>query len=510
MNTRYGGFLDDVESFDAAYFGVSPREALRMDPQHRLLLETTVHALEHAHQPLDQLQDADVGVFIGLSGNDYLDVLRRSGDGDLLDGWLATGNALSIAAGRLSHVFGFRGPCLAIDTACSSSLAAVHLACQHLREGKTGLAIAGGVGLILSPGVTVSLTKARAMAPDGRCKTFDAAANGYPRSEGCGLVVLKRLRDAVAAGDRVLAVVRGSAMNHDGHSSGVTVPNGAAQTSLLRDALAVSNVRPEDVDYVEAHGTGTPLGDPIELQAMGDAYGAGRSPENPLRVGSVKTNLGHTEAAAGVAGLIKTVLAMQHEQIPQHLHFRQPNPFIPWDQLPIEVASEGAPWPAGGGRRVAGVSSFGFSGTNVHLLVEEPPVARQEARSEVVDAARMLCVAGKSDSAARERARQIAAELRSRPDVVDDLCFTAHVGLAHYAHRHARVGRSAGELARALDAIADAPASDEAATTRRTPRPAFRVRRPVGLRPTVASAVGRSLRRHACCDRGMRLGARRP
>lgn len=475
MNTRYGGFLDDVEQFDAAYFGVSPREALRMDPQHRLLLETTVHALEHAHQPLDGLFDQDVGVFVGLSGNDYLDVLRRGGDGDLLDGWLATGNALSIAAGRLSHVFGFRGPCLAIDTACSSSLAAVHLACDHLRAGKTSLAIAGGVGLILSPGVTVSLTKARAMAPDGRCKTFDAAANGYTRSEGCGLVVLKRMSDALADGDRILAVIRGSAMNHDGHGSGVTVPNGAAQTSLLRDALAAANTTPAEVDYLEAHGTGTPLGDPIELQAIGAAYGPGHTAEAPLRIGSVKTNLGHTEAAAGVAGLIKTVLAMQHEEIPQHLHFRQPNPFVPWDQLPVQVARERTAWPATGRPRIAGVSSFGFSGTNVHLVVEAAPNDDAQAPSTPKNAPRLLCLSGKTTAAVRKAAGRAAELLRDDPSVIDDLAFSAHRGRTHHAQRRAFCGDTPAALLAALEAATrDEGAGDvEPTSPRRSPRPVF-------------------------------------
>lgn len=464
MNTRYGGFIDGVDEFDANYFGISPREAVRMDPQHRMLLETVVHALEHANHGVRELAGSDTGVFIGLSGNDYLGVLRAAEDPALVDGWLATGNALSIAAGRLSHYFDFNGPCMAVDTACSSSLLAVHLACEALISGKTSLALAGGVGLILGPEVTISLTKAHAMAPDGRCKTFDASANGYVRSEGCGIIVLKRLDDAVAAGDRILGIVRATAMNHDGHSSGVTVPNGAAQTRLLQSAVAAAGIAPDAVDYVEAHGTGTPLGDPIELQAVGKVYGSGRTADRPLRVGSVKTNIGHTEAAAGVAGLMKCLLALGHRQVPPHLHFRQPNPFIPWSELPVEIPRTCLPWPTTGRPRIAAVSSFGFSGTNVHAVVEEGPAFTERKGSAQAGGPHLLCLSGKSDDALREQARRIA-ELLARDGVsTADLCYTANAGRSHYDHRLTIQGDTAAQLRSALESYA----RNESSTSTRT------------------------------------------
>ena len=259
---------------------------------------------------------------------------------------------------------------MAVDTACSSSLVAVHLACQSLRSGESDLALAGGVNLLLLPGDDVALSRARMLSPDGRCKTFDAAADGYVRGEGCGMVVLRRLSDALGAGDEVLAVIRGSAVNQDGRSSGLTVPNGRAQEAVVRRALEVAGVDPADVGYVEAHGTGTPLGDPIELRALGRVLGPGRRPDCPLVVGSVKTNIGHLEAAAGIAGLIKAVLAVHHGRIPAHLNFTDPNPHVPWDELPVVIPTEAMAWP---GRRVAGVSSFGFSGTNAHVVLEAAP-----------------------------------------------------------------------------------------------------------------------------------------
>ncbi|MBN1854430.1 MAG: SDR family NAD(P)-dependent oxidoreductase, partial [Pirellulales bacterium] len=382
MNTRWGGFIDHVDCFDAAFFGISPREALSMDPQHRILLETSYEALENSQLDAKRLSGSRTGIFIGISGNDYLAVMRRSNNPNLIDGYLATGNTLSIAAGRIAHVLGFQGPCLAIDTACSSSLVAVHLACESLRSGESETALAGGVNLILTPDINVALSKARVISPEGRCKTFDALADGYVRSEGCGIVVLKRLSQAQEDGDPIWGVIRSSAVNHDGRSGGLTVPNGESQQALIREALRRAGLTPDAIDYVEAHGTGTPLGDPIELAALGQVYqqqpwmggsaDQGTTPRRALLlVGSVKTNLGHLEAAAGVAGLIKTLLALHHELIPPHLHFRLPNPNIDWQTLPIEVPSQGRLWKRNSRPRIAGVSSFGFSGTNAHLLVEE-------------------------------------------------------------------------------------------------------------------------------------------
>jgi acyl transferase domain-containing protein len=344
MYTRHAGFLDRVDGFDAGFFGISPREATSLDPQQRLLLEVSWEALENAGVPADRLVRSRTGMFIGLMSVDYSRLLTAS------DAYTATGNDFSFAAGRLSYALGLQGPCLTVATACSSSLVAVHLACQSLRAGECRLALAGGVSLMLSPATMVTLCRLRALAPDGRSKTFDAAADGYGRGEGCGIVVLKRLSDALADGDPVVAVLRGSAVNHDGPSGGLTIPSGPAQQAVIREALSRAGVEPSRVDYLEAHGTGTALGDPIEVHAAAAVLGPGRSPDRPLWLGSAKTNFGHLEAAAGVAGLIKAILALRHREIPPHLHLRRPNPHIAWADLPGAIATGTAP---GRSRRAA-------------------------------------------------------------------------------------------------------------------------------------------------------------
>ncbi|HEX9925383.1 MAG TPA: polyketide synthase, partial [Anaerolineae bacterium] len=323
MYIRRGAFLDDVDTFDAQFFGISPREAKSMDPQQRLLLEVCWEALEHAGLVPEQLKDTQTGVYVGLMTNDYMTLLQENQQE--MDPYVVQGNGLSFSAGRLSYVLGLQGPSMTVATACSSSLVTTHLACQALRNRECDLALSGGTNLILSPQVNILLSKMQAAAADGRCKTFAAAADGYGRGEGCGVVVLKRLSDALAAGDSILALIRGSATNHNGSSGALTVPSGLAQKRLLRLALEAANVKAEDIDYVEAHGTGTALGDPIEVDALTKTM-AGRS--TPLLIGAVKTNIGHLEAAAGVAGLIKTVLALHHRAIPPHLHFSTPNPHI--------------------------------------------------------------------------------------------------------------------------------------------------------------------------------------
>jgi acyl transferase domain-containing protein/NAD(P)-dependent dehydrogenase (short-subunit alcohol dehydrogenase family)/SAM-dependent methyltransferase/acyl carrier protein len=373
--TRRGAFLDEVDRFDAAYFGLSPREAAAMDPQQRLLLEVAHEALDSAGRLGDRHDENATGVFVGLTNNDYGQLLKAAAGDRPLDAYYVTGNAPNAAAGRISYLLGLRGPSLTVDSACSSSLVTVHLACQSLRAGECALALAGGANLILAPETSAALSRARMLAPDGRCKTFDAAADGYARGEGCGLVVLKRLGDAQRDGDCVLAVIRGSAVNQDGPSSGFTVPSGAAQRRLLRAALAAAKLAPADIDYVEAHGTGTALGDPIEVGALAEVFGAQRPADRPLLLGSVKTNLGHLESAAGVAGLIKTVLALWHRELPAHLHFRTPSPHIPWRELPVAVVAAARAWPEANRPRRAGVSSFGVSGTNAHLILEEAPDA---------------------------------------------------------------------------------------------------------------------------------------
>jgi acyl transferase domain-containing protein/surfactin synthase thioesterase subunit len=370
MYTRYAGFMDQVDQFDAEFFQISPREAMKMDPQHRLLLELSWEALESGGFRSERLKGSRTGVYVGICSSDYADILKE-GSEQSIDAYMATGVAHSTAVGRISYVLGLKGPSVAIDTACSSSLVALHQACQDLLTNQSDLALAGGVNVILKPQIFINFCKAGMLAADGRCKTFDEAADGYVRAEGGGVVVLKRLSEAKFDGDRILAVIRGSAINQDGASAGLTAPNGPAQEGVIRTALQRAGVNPNEVAYLEAHGTGTSLGDPIEVQAAAAVLGEGRATDRPLLIGSVKTNIGHLEAAAGIAGLIKVIMAMEHAVIPKHLHFSQPNSHIPWERLPVTVTSEATPWPEG--KKIAGISSFGFSGTNAHVIVEEAP-----------------------------------------------------------------------------------------------------------------------------------------
>ncbi len=368
MYTRHGYFIDGVDQFDPGFFGISPREAAAIDPQQRLLLEVSYEALQRAGQSPQQLKGSRTGVFIGLCFDDYAKYSVSSGDTTQIDAFSSLGNTRSIAAGRIAYILGLQGPVMQLDTTCSSSLVGLHLACQSLRNGESDMALVGGVNLMLSPEVTIGFCKLRALAPDGRCKTFDAAADGYGRGEGCGVVVVKRLSDALANRDPILAVIRGSAMNHDGASNGLTAPNGISQENVIRQALKNAQVEPSQIQYVETHGTGTVLGDPIEVLALAKVLGEGRSTNNPLQIGSVKTNIGHLEGAAGVAGLIKVILTLQHQQIPPHLNFQQPNPYIPWNKLAVNVPTKLIPWQ--NQQRLAGISSFGMSGTNVHVILE--------------------------------------------------------------------------------------------------------------------------------------------
>jgi acyl transferase domain-containing protein/NADP-dependent 3-hydroxy acid dehydrogenase YdfG/acyl carrier protein len=370
MNTRWGGFLEHVDGFDAAFFGISPREAVQMDPQQRLVLELAWEALEEAGRAPHAFRGTRTGVFLGAMWSDY----SRLGAGALadVDPHTATGHDTSVLAGRISYTLGLGGPSLTVNTACSSSLVAVHLACQSLRRGESTTALAGGVNLILAPASTVAMSKFGAMAPDGRCKTFDARANGYVRGEGAGMVVLKPLSRALVDGDDIVCVIRGSAVNNDGFSNGLTAPNPHAQQAVLRAAYEDGGVDPARVHYVETHGTGTVLGDPIEANAVGAVLGADRDPARAVVLGSVKTNMGHLEGAAGIAGFIKTALAIRHRVIPANLHFETPNPHVEWDALHLEVVRERRTWPWPRESPLAGVSSFGFSGTNCHVVLEGP------------------------------------------------------------------------------------------------------------------------------------------
>ena len=460
MYTRYGGFLLQVDRFSPEFFGISPTEAMSMDPQQRLLLEVTWEALENAGQIPEKLTGTPVGVFMGTTTNDYAQLILRSGDITQIGPYVGTGIPFHAMAGRLSYVLGLQGPTMAVDTACSSSLVALHLACQSLRGRECDLALAGGVSLMLVPEVTVLICQARMLAPDGRCKTFDAAADGYARGEGCGIVVLKRLADAIADGDNILALIRGSAVNHDGPSSGFTVPNGPAQQALIRRVLREAKIEPSDLTYVEAHGTGTSLGDPIEIRALGAIFGEGRAPDNPLLVGSVKTNIGHLEPAAGIAGLIKVVLCLQHEEIAPHLHFKRPNPHIAWRELPIVVPTERLPWPRGEKPRLAGVSSFGVSGTNAHVVVEEAPLS-EFVPSRVERPVHLLTLSAKSEQALREYADRYERHLTAQPsESLADVCFTANAVRSHFSHRVAVVTEFPSQAAETLGAFVLGEAPD--------------------------------------------------
>lgn len=389
--TRWGSFLTNIDEFDAEFFEISPREAAKMDPQQRLLLEVAWEALEHAGIRPSSLRRTQTGVFAGACYTDY--GYLGSIDLSSVDAWSNSGGALSIIANRLSYFLDLRGPSVTVDTACSSSLVGLHLACQSLRMHESDVALAAGVNLLLSPAVFRAFDQTGALSPTGACHAFDAEADGFVRGEGCGVVVLKRLSDALRDGDRVLAVVRGSAVNQDGRSNGMLAPNPAAQMAVLRAAYANAGVSPRDVDYVEAHGTGTLLGDPIEARAIGTVMGRGRPEQSPLLVGAIKSNLGHLEAAAGIAGFIKAVLAVQRASIPANVGFKTPNPHIPFDQMRLKVVTDQQEWLSDGRPRRAGISAFGFGGTNAHVVIEEAPPSVSVVR-EPVPAVTTLLVSG--------------------------------------------------------------------------------------------------------------------
>ncbi|MDW8319635.1 MAG: beta-ketoacyl synthase N-terminal-like domain-containing protein, partial [Anaerolineae bacterium] len=472
LYTRWGGFLRNVDRFDPHFFGISPREAAAMDPQQRLLLEATWEALEAAGQRPGDLNGSRTGVFVGISSNDYLALGLRHGDPlRAINPYSGTGTAFSVAAGRIAYVLGLQGPCVAVDTACSSSLVAVHLAAQSLRAGECDLAVAGGVNVILSPEGTIYFCRLNVMAHDGRCKTFDARADGYVRSEGCGMVVLKRLSDAQRDGDPILALIRGTAINQDGRSNGLTAPNPLAQQEVIRAALAAARVGPEQIDYVETHGTGTELGDPIEVNALAAVLGPGHSPDRPFVLGAVKANIGHAEAAAGVAGLIKVVLALQHGEIPPQPHVQRLNPLVDWASIPAVVPTQLMPWPRDNGNpRRAGLSSFGFSGTNAHAIIEEapppPPVERR------LQAAYLLPLSARSPEALREMAGRWAdflPEAATDPAALHDICYTATLRRSHLEHRLTAAGRNAAELAEQLRAFARGETRPTLSTGRHVP-----------------------------------------
>ncbi len=448
MTTMAGGFLDAVDRFDADFFGISPREAVHMDPQQRMLLEVAWEALERAGTLGAADSHSRTGVFVGVSSNDYAQLMVRGGA--TIDAYVGTGTALSIAANRLSYQLDLRGPSLAVDTACSSSLVAVHLAVRSLRRGECDAALAGGVNLLLSPDPSLAFSSARMMAQRGRCRTFDAGADGYVRGEGCGVLVLKRLSDALGSRDHVIAVIRGSATNQDGRSNGLTAPNGLAQQAVIQEALRDAGLAAGDIDYVEAHGTGTPLGDPIEVEALTAVLLQDRPANRACVLGSVKTNIGHLEAAAGVAGLIKTALAIEHGVVPAHLHLEQLNPAISLEGTPCFIARETSPWPTTTEPRRAGVSSFGFGGTNCHVILEQAPVIAP--RAEATERPRqLLSLSARTPEALAALAGKFGEALRLDGDAsLADVCYTANTGRPHHEVRLATSASSVDELASAL------------------------------------------------------------
>ena len=501
LPARYGayrraGFVDGIDEFDARFFRISPIEARLMDPQQRMLLETTWQALEDAGIDPDGLRGSRTGVYAGVASSEYRDLMRS---GDYGIGYLST--AASMAVGRVAYQFGFEGPTMPVELNCASSLIAVHQAVTGLRLGEVDLALVGGANAVLSAGITREMADLQLLSPEGRCKSFDASADGFVRGEGCGMVVLKRLAEAEADGDRIWAVIRGSAFNQNGATAGATVPNGPAQERLIERALAQAGVAPSEVDYLEAHGAGSAFGDPIEVQSAAAVYGKGRDADRPLLMGSVKTNIGHLESAAGIAGLIKAVLAMKQGVIPQHLHFENPSTLVEWETLPVRVMTEAAEWPLESGRPPrAGVSAFGISGVNAHVVLEgygpangasarvdggnshagaahpvvatlpEPVCESAAVRRSILRAqhaaAAALCQVGRGapgaggplSRVARRAGRRMAAEGAASGTLLSDMAWTAATGRSHFGHRAGVVFQDAASLRQSLAAHAHADA----------------------------------------------------
>jgi acyl transferase domain-containing protein/acyl carrier protein len=461
MYVREGGFIDRLDQFDADFFGISPREAMAMDPQQRLWLEVCWEALEQANIVPADLFSTQTGVFVGASSFDYAAIMAKKLPVDQVDAYLGTGASLNILAGRLSYWLGLTGPSMAVDTACSSSLVAVHNACQSLRLRECDMAIAGGVNVILAPETYVAFSRARMLSPEARCKTFADNADGFIRSEGCGAIVLKRLSDAEKNGDSIWAVIRGSAINQDGASGGLTIPSGPSQQAVINSALAAAGVKPEQVGYIEAHGTGTPLGDPIEMRALAACYGKNRNSE-PVHVASVKTNLGHTEAAAGIAGLIKTALSLQEGELFPHLHFTRPSSHIDWQSWPVKIPLECQPWPDNSQSRIAAVSSFGLSGTNAHIIVEQAPEAASKQAAKA-DGINLLILSAKTLPALQQLATEYAAQLFSQERAnLADICYTANARRSRFEHRLVMTADSAAEFKQQLLRFAEQGAAADA------------------------------------------------
>ncbi len=437
--TTYGGFVPHLKEFDASFFRIAPREAASLDPQQRLLLEVSWEALENAAIPADRIKGSQTGVFIGVSAIDYWHQLLSRNKTEI-DAYLTTGNTHSLASGRISHFFDFTSTSISLDTACSSSLVTVHLAIKSLRDRECNMALAGGVNRLISPKISINFSQAKMLSPDGRCKTFDAGANGFVRSEGCGIVVLKRLSDAIADGDNIRAILLGSATNQDGRTSSITTPNSLSQQAVIKQALINSKVEPSQISYLETHGTGTSLGDAIELEALSKVF----QDNEQLVLGAVKTNIGHLESAAGIASLIKTVLALENQFIPPNLHFNQPNCNVEWQNLPFKLPEKPINWNKSTQPRIAGVSSFGFSGTNAHVVVKEADVlVREDGEIDL----HLFTLSARNQKALFQLAADYISYLELHPDVlIEDICYTVNVGRSHFNHRIALIVTSVAEL----------------------------------------------------------------
>jgi acyl transferase domain-containing protein/aryl carrier-like protein len=460
MHTRRIGSLDGIDLFDPQFFGISRREASRMDPQQRILLEVSWEALEAAGIAPASLAGTPTGVFVGIWGVEYtLDFWNRTASPAArrkrLDGWVGAGNAHCIAANRISFLLDLRGPSIAVDTACSSSLVSLHLACQSVWSGESDLALAAGVNVLIPPDTTIAASQAQMLSADGRCKSFDARADGYVRSEGCGVILIKRLSDAIRDGDHVHALIRGTATNQDGRTSALTVPSAEAQESVMRRALATAGIDPSDLSYFEAHGTGTPIGDPTEVRAIASVLGPKRTPEHRCLLGSLKANIGHLETASGIASVIKVILGLEHEEIYPQINLERLNPKIRLEGTPLEIPSELEPWRRGNSRRVAGVNSFGFGGANAHVLLEEAPA--RTPRPQVPERPRhVLALSARGE----EPLRDLAARFRetcagAREEELPDICFTAGAGRNHFERRLAVTGETPEEICAGLDAFTE-------------------------------------------------------
>src|ERR1700736_3054601 len=522
---KRGGFVDGLDQFDPQFFGISLREAPYVDPLHRLLLETTWEAIEDAGLVLDLAKGTDIGVFVGISHSDYQGIQHTVTDRAGISAHTSTGTAHSIAANRISYCLNLRGPSIAVDTACSSGLTAVHLACEQILAGRCKAAIAGGATVLISPDGFIGFSQAGMLSPEGKCKAFDASANGFVRSEGAGVVLMKRLSDALADGDPIYAVLVGSAMNQDGDTNGISLPSLEAQARLVREACADAGILPSQIGYVEAHGTGTAVGDPIEAHALAEALCAGRTDETALVIGSAKTNLGHLETAAGVAGLIKAALVLKHRLIPASLHCDTPNPNIDFASLKLRVPVESEPFPDTSGVRMAGVNSFGFGGANAHVILTEAPL-RPQPTPFAVDAERAwpLLLSARSEEALRATASKLSAWLEnhsklngSSSALLPDLTYMLGARRNHHSHRLTMTARSVSEFAQELSAFSTGQPGPKLRTAF-TPRheKATRVVFVMSGQGPQWWGMGRELMRHEplfrrmieACDKAMRPWAR--